>query len=651
MPPPQSPPILARCPSPDQGDLALPCFALRGLLSNLDPASLNNPAAIARELQKNLPPDDLLESTSAAGPYLNLKINTQTLIKTVISDVFHSGSQFGLGQPQKPEHILVEFSSPNTNKPQHLGHVRNNLLGEAVSRCIAHTGHKVTKVNLINDRGIHICKSMLAYQRWGNGATPESANQKGDHLIGAFYVLFETKFQEEYTAWKQTPDAQERLTAWLTSDDGRKAQIAFEKFQKAKAAFDLLPQDTEKKPKPPKDVPPPEKVFFSNFQDTYFNSISEIGRASSKMLVDWEAGDTETIRLWKLLNSWVISGFNQTYNRLGVSFDHLYFESETYKLGKDIITEGLKTEIFQIRADGAVTFDLTKLNLTGEKVFLRSNGTSVYMTQDLGTAISRHDQYNFNRMIYVVGNEQEYHFKVLFGVLGFVRPALKGACHHLSYGMVNLPHGKMKSREGTVVDADNLLDEMRDLALVEIKEKLSSEHYANVDETEQNRRAEVIGQAALKYFLLDVTPASDMLFDPSKSLDFKGRTGAYCIFNYARTQSVLRKAGGVPELNTQNLAALTKLGTTEERFAISMLMGWPAAVAWAGRDSDPAKVTEYLFDLCKSIAIILTDKTGHQILKCEDPQLRTARLLMVAAVGHVLKLGLTLLNIETLDEM
>jgi arginyl-tRNA synthetase len=637
---------ISRCPTPEQGDLALPCFALRGALSALDPGARNNPVAIAKALAAAIPSDALIQRAAAAGPYLNLKIDTQALIRAVLSDVAASGSRFGMGQPAHPERVVVEFSSPNTNKPQHLGHVRNNLLGESVSRCIAHSGHHVTKVNLVNDRGIHICKSMLAYQRWGEGITPQAAGKKGDHLIGDFYVLFETKFQAEYAAWQQTDAAQALLRAWLETDEGRRAAVAYDRAEQAKAKAPA--PDPSKPPKKEKVIPAPAKAFFSDYQDTFFNSVSDLGRACTQLLLDWEADDPAVRTLWSTLNRWVLDGFLETYARLGVSFDKIDYESHTYKLGKEIVADGLQSGVFQTRADGAVTFDLTKLGLTGEKVLLRSNGTSVYMTQDLGTALARHDAYQFDKMIYVVGNEQEYHFKVLFGVLGHVRPALANSCHHLSYGMVHLPQGKMKSREGTVVDADNLMDEMRDLVLEEIQAKLTSEHYAHVDEAEQRRRAEVIALASIKYFLLDFTAASDVKFDPQQSIDFTGRTGAYCIYNYARTRSLLRKAGELPAFNPDTLASL---GTDAERELVTAVMGWPAAAAWAARDRDPAKVCDYLFQLCKSFSFLFTDSAGHPIIRCEDASLRAARLMLVDAVGGVLKLGLTLLGIETLEEM
>ena len=681
---------LSRCRSPELGDLSLPCFPLRGVLSALDEKKRQNPAAIAAALAAALTPDQVIGVAKSAGPYLNIGLNTPTLISTVLGEILET-DDYGSGCLGDTEHVVVEFSAPNTNKPQHLGHIRNNLLGESVSRLMAYAGHRVTKVNLINDRGIHICKSMLAYQRWGHSATPENAGgsaeltevmreygiwgaddfaggpqKKGDHLIGDFYVLFDKKFREEYAAWQTSDAGQAFLSQWLEGDDGKRAVAAVPQHATAMERYAAALQKYEedlanapapsgkkkkkgpRKPKAPKAPPAPESVCFSKHRDVFFNQTSELGQASRALLIAWERGDEAVISLWKQLNGWVISGFEETYKDLGVSFEKVYYESQTYMLGKEIITQGLSDGHFHTREDGATLFALDKIGKKGDKVVLRSDGTSVYITQDLGTAIARHNELGFDRMVYVVGSEQEYHFEVLFGVLGHIREALKGHCEHLSYGMVHLPHGRMKSREGTVVDADTLIAEMQGLVLKEIEGKADSEHYTETSDAEKTHRARTIGLAALKYFLLDVTPKSDMLFNPEKALDFAGRTGVYALYNYARTRSLIRKGGGTPEFSR---ATLSVLGTPEERRIVSALSEWPKVLEWAASTLDPAKISEYLYSLCKGFAFIFTDKKNHPIATCPDPVLRDARLLLVEAFSKILNTGLRLLTIDTLEEM
>lgn len=645
-------PGMADVPDNKPGDVSLPCFQLRGKLPGLDDKARNNPAAVASAVAEHIGTDAIIGACDALGPYLNITYRTETLVASVIGEIRERGSAFASAQADPVEKTLVEFSAPNSNKPQHLGHVRNNVLGEAVCRILAHFGHDVTRVNLINDRGIHICKSMLAYKLWGEGATPKSTGTKGDHLVGEYYRMFEQRFAAEYAAWRGTPEAEERYAEWLQSEDGIKAVKAVEAYEKALAAPEPEPQPGKKKKKKKKKKlrkpPEPRGLFFSQYKDTYFNAESELGRAASEMLVAWENVDPEVRALWSQLNGWVFDGFKATYDRLNVSFDHVDYESTTYTLGKDHVDDGLEREIFIKRDDGAVVYPLERMGEKGQKVVLRSNGTSVYITQDLGTALSRHDQFGFDRLMYVVANEQERHFQLLFAILAELRPELEGAFEHLSYGLVHLPHGRMKTREGTVVDADDLFDEMHALSRAEIQGKLNTEHYAGIDDAEIEHRSEVIGMAALKYFLLDVTPPSDMTFNPDESLDFQGRTGAYCLFNYARTRSLLRKAGGLPAFDPAQLA---RLGTPEERRVVKELAGFPRAVEWAATGRDPSKIAEYLFKLCKAFAFIFTDRQGHPIATCEDPDLRAARLHLVDALGTVLHTGLTLLGIETLEEM
>ncbi|MBQ9817892.1 MAG: arginine--tRNA ligase [Proteobacteria bacterium] len=620
------------------GDIAMTCFTLRGKLSALDPKALNNPAAISQALAEKLSASPLFEGVKACGPYLNMAYNTSNLAQIVVGEILQKGDHFGDAE-KKNKKVVIEFSGPNTNKPQHLGHLRNNVIGESMSRLLAKSGYDVTKVNIINDRGVHICKSMLVYMKYGDGITPESAGKKGDHLVGDFYVRFEKEFQAEYKEWLESEEGQQAFEEYKSSDAGKKAQKAIDDYAK-------IPEE-KRKGKAPADL---FASFKADTKDKYFNTKSKLGAEATDLLVRWEAGDPEVRRIWKLLNTWVIDGFLDTYKTLGIEFDKLYYESNTYKLGKDIIEDGLKRGIFHHLPDNATAFDLSRIGLSGEKIVLRSNGTSVYITQDIGTAIERYKDYAYDKMIYVVADEQNHHFRVLFGILGELRPELAGRFEHLSYGMVTLPNGRMKSREGTVVDTDDLIEEMARLVREVMDNKSDREHYADADEAEFSRRAMVIALAALKYFLLNITPTSWMEFNPEKSLDLQGRTGAYCLMNYARTRSILRKAGYTHQ-DSVDPAVLAALRTPEEKKVLMTLMQCPDIIKWATESSDPAKIAEYLFNLCKSFAFIFTDKAGHPILTCEDPALRAARLALVDALGTVLRMGLGLLGIETLEEM
>ena len=611
------------------GDYAIPCFALARVLRKAPPL-------IAQEVAAQIKTDEVISEVSVLKAYVNIRLDQGSLFAVVLGQVLADGPGFGGGGCDEARRWMVEYSAPNTNKPLHLGHLRNNLLGSSIARILAFHGHEVTRVNLINDRGVHICKSMLAYQRWGEGATPESAGKKGDHLVGDFYVLFDKKFGEEYAAWQDTDAAREKLEQWLGSKAGAGALKAKEKDPAA---------------------PAPEQVFFNKSKDTYFNADSPLGAEVRGLLRSWEDGDEEVHALWRTMNGWVIDGFEDSYARMGVGFDHVQRESETYKLGKALVEEGLERGVFVRLEDGAVACDLEQTNskgkkpkLKGQKILLRSDGTSVYMTQDLGTAVERFERFGLDRMVYVVGDEQLYHFDVLFRVLGLLRDGLTEACYHLAYGMIRLPEGKMKSREGTVVDADDLMDQVRDLAREETLTRAAEGKAHTEDLTEEDlaHRAEFVGMAALKYFLLKYSPRKSFEYDPRASIDFLGQTGPYCLFNYARTRSLLRKAGGAPEF-TPELAR--RLGSEQEAGLMGQLMQFPDVVARASDTLDPSRVAEYLFDLCKSFAFIFTDKTNHPIVTCEDPELRDARLLLVASIGHVLKAGLGLLGIEVLEEM
>jgi arginyl-tRNA synthetase len=615
-------PDLVPPPDPAMGDLGLPCFPLARALHKAPPL-------IAEDLASRIQPDEVIDSVAADKGYVNFRLRPQTLVAVTLGQALRERERFGAGQADGGQHWMVEYSAPNTNKPLHLGHLRNNLLGAAISRILGFYGHRVTRINLVNDRGVHICKSMLAYQRWGEGTDPERAGRKGDHLVGDFYVLFDRRFNEEYAAWQRTEAAQQRVRRWLKGKAGQAADRAHRKDPEA---------------------PPPDARFFAGYRDTYFNSESELGAAVREMLVKWEQGDPEVLALWRKMNGWVLSGFEQSYRRMGVGFDHVQYESQTYKLGKSIVEQGLSKGVFSRLEDGAVVCDLSRIGKKGEKVLLRSDGTSVYMTQDLGTALERFDEHKLDRLVYVVGDEQRYHFEVLFGILGLLRPGLAEACEHLAYGMIRLPEGKMKSREGTVVDADELMDDVHALARAETEARAAEgkAHTEGLSEQELSHRAEHVGMAAIKYFLLKYSPRKSFEYDPRASIDFLGQTGPYCLFNYARTRSLMRKAGGEPELDP---AVLGRLGTEQELGIARQLMAFPEVVRRAAAGLDPSRVAEYLFELCRGFAFIFTDKANHPIVTCEDPELRQARLLLAAAVGHTLRAGLGLLGIDVLEEM
>ncbi len=487
--------------------------------------------------------------------------------------------------PQKDEPpVVIEYSSPNTNKPLHLGHVRNNLLGWSVAEILKANGNKVFKVNLVNDRGIHICKSMLAWQKWGNGKTPENSGEKGDKLVGDFYVLFDRKY---------------------------KAQIA-----------ELVAQGMDEKEAAQK---------------------APLMQEAKAMLVKWEAGDEQVRRLWKEMNSWVYAGFDVTYKRMGVDFDKIYYESDTYLLGKALVQEGLEKGVFYQKEDGSVWCDLTDEGLD-EKLLLRADGTSVYMTQDLGTAQLRYNDYQPQKLMYVVGNEQNYHFEVLQKILKKLGKTWADGIYHLSYGMVELPHGKMKSREGTVVDADDLMEEMAATA------RKTSEELGKFDDftPEESRQLyEMIGMGALKYFILKVDPKKTMLFNPEESIDFNGNTGSFIQYTHARIRSVIRKgkaAGLAPEAGNLVPVLLEK----KEKSLLRMLYDFPQVVRTAAEAYSPAQIANYSYDLAKEFNQFYHD---HSILKEEDTDKRDFRLVLAGFTSQVLRSAMGLLGIQLPERM
>ena len=513
---------------------------------------------------------------------------------------------FGAGE-KKDETVVVEFSSPNTNKPLHLGHVRNILLGWSTSQLLAKAGYDVRKVQIINDRGIAICKSMLAWQRFGDGATPESTGVKPDHFVGDYYVLFERKFQEEYRQWQATAEG--------------------------KSVFAKLGKEGQS-----------EEAFFKGYSKKYFNDYSKLGADAGAMLRDWEAGDEATVALWRKMNGWVYRGFEATYAALGVRFDKLYYESNTYKLGKDMVDLGLEKDVFHKRDDGSIFADLTDARLS-EKTLMRADGTSIYITQDLGTARLRYDDFGAKRMIYVVADEQNHHFATLFELLKRLEEPYAAGLYHLSYGMVDLPSGRMKSREGTVVDADDLMAEV-------IKEaRLASEERDVVSDLSAEEKAEInrkIGLAALKFHIIKVGPQKRMTFDPKESVDMQGQTGPYVQNAYVRTRAVWRKAAlnGKP-VDVSQAADYGPLAPAE-RDLVSHLYALPNLISEAAENYDPSLIAMYAYELAKGLHKFWHD---HSILSAETPAARAFRLQLCKAVGNTLKTCLELLGIEAPERM
>jgi arginyl-tRNA synthetase len=571
--------IVEAPPRPELGDLAFPMFNYAKLLRKAPPW-------IAQTLCGLLSAEGGGGVFSAEGPYLNLRLDRGDLAAQVLAAVFE-GEAFSFGRPGtlSGRRIMVEFSSPNTNKPLHLGHLRNNALGESISRILRACGAELYKVCIINDRGIHICKSMLSYREQGGGKTPESEGVKSDHFVGDWYV----RFSRDLKAQADT----------LVREQGLDKKNA-----EAQAPLMIRAQD---------------------------------------LLRRWEAGDGETVKLWETMNRWAVEGMKQTWDRTGISFDKFYYESQTYLLGKDEILKGLEQGIFYRDPDGSVQVDLSDEKLD-KKVLLRKDGTSIYITQDIGTAIFRHRDWPFDRLVYVVGSEQQYHFKVLFTILKRLRFEWAGDLYHLSYGMVNLPEGKMKSREGTVVDADDLIDSLRDIALQEIRGKEREEAVGDPPLV-----AEKIALGALHYYLLQVSPVKDMLFDPKESLSFNGNTGPYLQYMGARLSALLhRAAASTPASGPQASWDPALLNGDAEWGLIKTLAGYPDAVAQAAAGMDPSVITAYLYELSKNFSRFYHD---CPILGAETAALTASRLALSRAVLRVLRDALELVNIPFLEAM
>ena len=548
--------------------------------------------------------------------FLNLVLQTDIYADFLKSQ--WNNTHFGQTQLGSGKKVMVEYSSPNTNKPLHLGHVRNNLLGMSVANLYKAAGYEVVMANLVNDRGIHICKSMLAWQKFGNGETPESTGMKGDHLVGKYYVVFENALREE------TKPTIESALAGNWQADGDTAQ------KKYAAILAQLEKATEEKQ-------------IAKLQDDIKELVrnqSPLMRETQQMLRDWEAGVEAVISLWQTMNGWVYSGFEKTYARLGVAFDQYYYESNTYKLGKDVVEEGLQKGVFYRKDDGSVWIDLREDGLD-EKLVLRGDGTSVYITQDIGTADLKFQQHGVDQSIYVVGNEQDYHFKVLFLIMKKLGRSFADGMHHLSYGMVDLPSGKMKSREGTVVDADDLIQEMVNEAEAKTKELGKTD---GLSETELGHLYESLGLAALKFFILKVDPRKRMLFNPQESIDFQGDTGPFVQYTYARIQSILRSAEG---WDWQSNEIHTDLLPIEVE-TVQTLYRYPDEVNKACSDSSPAVIAQYCIDLARTFNRFYNE---CHILREENAVIKNTRLKLAHFTAHTLKHGLNLLGIQVVERM
>ena len=537
-----------------------------------------SPEITAQKIGELLSKLDIIDSFSVIKGFLNLVISNKFWLLEFSKSTFEDNYGFVDIDKNSPNY-LVEYCSPNTNKPIHLGHIRNNLLGFSLANILKASGKNVKKVQIINDRGIHICKSMLAWQEFGDGETPESSGLKGDHLVGKYYVMFDKQYKTEVA--------------------------------------DLIKKGADSK---------------------LAEEKAPIILKAKEMLLKWEAKDKEVINLWKKMNSWVYDGFEMTYKRLGVDFDKNYYESETYLLGKEVVKNGLDSGVFYKKEDGSVWIDLSSEGLD-EKIILRSDGTAVYMTQDIGTAIKRHEDFNFSHMTYTVGNEQDYHFKVLFLILEKLGFTWAKSCYHLSYGMVDLPSGKMKSREGTAVDADDLMEDMFQNA------KSIAEELGKIDKSQNNETNELhetVGIGALKYFMLKVDPKKRMLFDPQESIDFNGNTGPFIQYTYARIQSILRK--NTVEIKIDEDSDITD----KERALIISLLAFPKTIQEAANSFSPALIANYAYEIVKDFNSYYQ---STPILGADSTSIISFRVALSQQVAKVIKSSMSLLGINVPQRM
>lgn len=555
-----------------EGDYTIVIFSLVKQLRKTPDAAGNE---LGNYLLQNNP--EFFTSFNVIKGFLNLVVSDKYWLNFLADN--YSNAAFG-HKPKNGKKVMVEYSSPNTNKPLHLGHLRNNFLGWSTAAILEADGHDIVKTCIVNDRGIHICKSMIAWQIFGNGATPESTNTKGDHFVGDYYVKFNDQYKNE-------------VDGLIKSG--------------------LVKEEAEKE--------------------------APIMKAAQQMLIDWEAGNPEVIELWKRMNSWVYAGFNETYKRIGSDFDKVYYESETYLLGKDLIEDGLAKGVFQQKEDGSVWIDLTADGLD-EKIVRRRDGTSVYITQDIGLVVNKYEEYKCDQSIYVVGDEQNYHFKVLKLIAQKLGLPSADGIYHLSYGMVELPTGKMKSREGTVVDADDIVDEM-----IKIAQQKTEELGKVTDFTEQELKElhNTIGLGALKFFLLRVDPKKRMIFNPEESIDFHGFTGPFVQYTYARIKSILRKVGEIGEWSMIN-GQLLKL----EKEVITQLEQFVTTIEEAAGEHDPSKLAIYVFNLAKTFNSFYTE---HSIANAETEEKKSMRLQLAQLTAHTIKTSMELLGIKVPERM
>ena len=574
-------------PNEDLGDYAFPCFELAKQLRK-------SPAEVAKKLAEKFMADELIIVAKNAGPYLNLSVKVKTFAQAGLTEIA-SNKNFGQHDFGKKKKIMIEFSGPNTNKPQHLGHVRNNIIGQTLVNLHNSCGFQVIPVNIINDRGIHIIKSMLAYQKFGKNATPASTKTKGDHFVGEYYVKFDQELKKE------------------------KEQFC----KKNKIDFTGL-SDLEKRK-----------------MEENFLAQSPLMQEAQMVLKKWEDNDKEVRALWQTMNHWVYQGFEETYTNLGIHFDKVYYESETYLLGKDLVTAGLKKDVFYKKEDNSIWIDLSDQNLD-QKLVLRGDGTSVYLTQDLGTAKHRYDQYKFDKLIYVVANEQNYHFKVLFATLKKLGFAWADNLYHLSYGMVNLPDGKMKSREGNVVDADDIIKEMKN----KVAEVMATAQKQVKTTKQQNKKtADIVGLGALKFFMVSTNPQKDMTFDPTASISFDGYTGPFIQYTHARINNILNKIKKLP--NLKNLDFNLKINP-EEKKLIKLCLAFPETTKQATLTYNPSILTQYLFELAKTFNNFYQH---HSVLQAETDKNKDFRLHLCMQTKQILATGLKLIGIESPDIM
>ena len=545
--------IITVPPNSDMGDYAFPCFILSKKYKK-------SPVEIAKELAHKLTQaeEKYIEKINADGPYVNFFISQKMIAKNVLSAIFSEKEKYGMHHPKNKKKIVVEYPSPNTNKPLHLGHIRNMLIGSSLSNILEAAGNKVYRVNLNNDRGIHICKSMLAYQMFGKGKNPDV---KSDHFVGKYYVLFSEQANKNPTL---EDDAQE-------------------------------------------------------------------------MLQKWEAGDKKVRALWKKMNSWAIKGFQETYDKFGIKFDKVYNESEIYEKGKDIVIKAFSEKIFLKENDGSIVADLSKKGL-GKKVLLRSDGTAVYITQDIYLAELKYKDFHYDSSIYVVGSEQNHHFSVLFELLNMLKSKAAQRCYHLSYGMISLPHGRMKSREGTVVDADDLISEIESIASREVKKR-----YQDISEKELAKRSHAIAMASLRFFMLKYDPQRDFIFNPEESISFEGETGPYLQYTYARINSIIEKSG----FKVTDKIDFSKLSENQEKNILNILSKYNDTVKDAADKYKPSLIARYLIDLSQ-----VFNEYYHSVrILNNDKDIVMPRLLLISAVAQVIKNGLRILDIDVLNEM